>query len=89
MQQLYHSFNRQVSEGYRWGASASGSSDTFGAASVEEVDFNNPTNLVTGNLSYNNSQLGLRVQFLWYTYPNKSLISALQNWRVSLIVHKL
>ncbi len=81
-QQLYHSFNRQVSEGYRWGVSTSGSSDTFPAASMEDIDYNNPSNLVASNLSYNDSQVGLRVQYLWYTYPNKSLIAALQNWRV-------
>lgn len=94
MQQLYHSFNRQVSETYRWGPSTTSGgadvgSDTFLSVSSEDVDFNNPANLAASNLSYNDSQLGLRVQYLRYTYPNKSLISALQHWRVSGLLEDL
>jgi hypothetical protein len=83
LEQMYHGFIHQVSPGYQGaGVEASGSGRSSGTNSGEKFLF--PLDkLAKRDLMYNDTQLGLRVQFLWYPYPNKSMITAMQQWKVT------
>lgn len=42
-----------------------------------------PRKLLGRSQSFNDSELGLQVQFLSYTLPNKSMVAALRNWQAA------
>ena len=88
-EQLYHSFIQQISSTYHKNSVP----ETFHGLSGDVGDKWNakvpsvssvPKHVGSQNRFYNDSHLGLRVQFLFCPYPNKSMISALQQWKVTV-----
>lgn len=96
MEQMYHAFIHQILPGYV--GPKKGHEDNVGGSQVpfrgkqiggrknlpilEEEFLFPPSKLLNRDQSFNDSQLGLSVQFLYYQFPNSSMSSALKRWKV-------
>jgi len=87
MEQIYHGFIHQISPAYQGikppppsiPSQSQSPKDSKGSSQGVEDGFGfSFDRLSLHDLSYNDSQLGLRAQFRWSPYTNRSMILALQ-----------
>jgi hypothetical protein len=81
MEQVYHAFVHQIVPTYQWGLPQPGHNGPL-ASSTITPNYIDPINLANHDLTYNDTNIGLRVQYFWLPYPNKTMLTALQQWKV-------
>jgi len=81
IEQMYHAFIHQITPTYQWGQPYTPRTGVLNPSTMDP-DFVDPLKLAHHDLSFNDSLVGLRVQYLWHPFPNKSMVSALQQWQV-------
>jgi hypothetical protein len=81
-EQMYHAFIHQISPSYQWGEARTSRTGYPLTSSTRDPNFVDPVKLAQHDLSFNDSQIGLRAQFIWHPYPNQSMITSLQQWKV-------
>jgi len=83
IEQMYHSFIRQIAPTYQWSESTTAKKmNNVLSSSTSDPNFIDPLKLAQHDLTFNDSLIGLRVQFIWHPYPNQSMVTSLQQWKV-------
>lgn len=84
-EQLYHAFIHQITPSFE-SSRKTGIEQKARVQRLEDDFLYPPNKLLNQDMVYNDSELGLKIQFLWQPYANKSMISALQQWKVTELV---